>query len=114
MSHDTVLSFKEKPITEGGYINGGFFVLQPEVIDYIPDDLVELSIDSPSFSSVPFFFRIGSPSFTLSIISSILSPVFSPDPFSRQLTNPNKIITARQYKYFLMFLKFHSILHIFI
>ncbi|NIK86908.1 glucose-1-phosphate cytidylyltransferase [Rhizomicrobium palustre] len=31
--------FEEKPVTEGGYINGGFFVLSPKVIDYIADDL---------------------------------------------------------------------------
>ena len=32
-----VLSFQEKPKGEGGWINGGFFVLQPEIFDYIPD-----------------------------------------------------------------------------
>ncbi len=31
-------SFKEKPQGDGAWINGGFFVLEPEVIDYIPDD----------------------------------------------------------------------------
>lgn len=30
--------FVEKPVEEGGYINGGFFVLSPKVIDYILDD----------------------------------------------------------------------------
>lgn len=33
-----VTSFKEKPKGDGGMINGGFFVLSPEVIDYIDDD----------------------------------------------------------------------------
>ena len=33
----TVLSFQEKPKGEGGWINGGFFVLQPEIFNYIPD-----------------------------------------------------------------------------
>ncbi len=33
-----VRAFKEKPISEGGYINGGFFVLDPTVIDYIAGD----------------------------------------------------------------------------
>ena len=33
-----VRDFKEKPISEGGLINGGFFVLSPKVIDYIDDD----------------------------------------------------------------------------
>lgn len=31
-----VSSFKEKPLGDGGWINGGFFVLKPEVFDYIP------------------------------------------------------------------------------
>lgn len=30
--------FQEKPLGQGGLINGGFFVLQPEVIDLIDDD----------------------------------------------------------------------------
>lgn len=34
----TVTQFKEKPVEEGGYINGGFFILQPEVFDYIEGD----------------------------------------------------------------------------
>lgn len=33
-----VSSFKEKPIGDGGWINGGFFVLKPEVFSYLPDD----------------------------------------------------------------------------
>ena len=33
-----VLGFEEKPKGDGGYINGGFFVLNPQVIDYIHDD----------------------------------------------------------------------------
>ena len=35
---DAVLGFKEKPPGDGAWINGGFFVLQPGVIDYIQDD----------------------------------------------------------------------------
>lgn len=35
---DTVQGFQEKPRGDGGWINGGFFVMQPEVIDYIADD----------------------------------------------------------------------------
>ncbi len=35
---DTIVSFKEKSIEDGGWINGGFMVLEPEVIDYIDDD----------------------------------------------------------------------------
>jgi len=33
-----VLSFKEKPKGDGNWINGGFFVCEPKVIDYITDD----------------------------------------------------------------------------
>lgn len=33
-----VETFQEKPDGDGGWINGGFFVMQPEVFDYIEDD----------------------------------------------------------------------------
>ena len=33
-----VSSFEEKPKGDGGWINGGFFVLSPKVIDYIDSD----------------------------------------------------------------------------
>jgi glucose-1-phosphate cytidylyltransferase len=33
-----VTSFEEKPHGDGGWINGGFFVLSPKVIDYIDDE----------------------------------------------------------------------------
>jgi glucose-1-phosphate cytidylyltransferase len=33
-----VTSFQEKPKGDGGWINGGFFVLSPKVVDYIADD----------------------------------------------------------------------------
>lgn len=33
-----VSSFEEKPSDEIGWINGGFFVLEPSVIDYVADD----------------------------------------------------------------------------
>lgn len=35
---DKVVSFKEKPKGDGTYINGGFFILNPKVIDLIKDD----------------------------------------------------------------------------
>ncbi|RYD86116.1 MAG: glucose-1-phosphate cytidylyltransferase [Verrucomicrobiaceae bacterium] len=35
---DMVDSFQEKPQGDGSWINGGFFVLEPEVFDYIRDD----------------------------------------------------------------------------
>jgi glucose-1-phosphate cytidylyltransferase len=34
-----VTEFEEKPQTKAGYINGGFFVCEPEVFDYLPDDV---------------------------------------------------------------------------
>ena len=33
-----VAAFREKPEDEGGWINGGFFVLEPSVLDLIDDD----------------------------------------------------------------------------
>lgn len=35
---DRVTGFAEKPLGDGGWINGGFFVLNPRVIDYIEGD----------------------------------------------------------------------------
>ena len=35
---DLVRSFQEKPIGDGGWINGGFFVLTPEVFEKIEGD----------------------------------------------------------------------------
>jgi len=34
----SVMGFQEKPPGDGGWINGGFFVVQPEAINYIRDD----------------------------------------------------------------------------
>jgi glucose-1-phosphate cytidylyltransferase len=36
----TVSAFHEKPKGEGGWINGGFFVLSPDVLNEIPDELL--------------------------------------------------------------------------
>lgn len=35
---DTVISFKEKPQGDGSWVNAGFFVLNPSVLDYIDGD----------------------------------------------------------------------------
>lgn len=35
---DRVVNFLEKPDGDGGWINGGFFVLSPQVIDYLDGD----------------------------------------------------------------------------
>jgi glucose-1-phosphate cytidylyltransferase len=32
-----ILSFKEKPVGDGAWINGGFFIVEPEAINYIKD-----------------------------------------------------------------------------
>jgi glucose-1-phosphate cytidylyltransferase len=37
---NNVVGFLEKPDGDGGWINGGFFVLEPSVIDYVEDDLI--------------------------------------------------------------------------
>ena len=37
-NHDKILTFREKPQGDGAWINGGYFVLEPEVIDFIADD----------------------------------------------------------------------------
>ena len=36
-NENTVTSFIEKPKGDGSWINGGFFVCEPEVFDFIPD-----------------------------------------------------------------------------
>ncbi len=38
MNEHKVTSFEEKPQGDGGWVNGGFFVLSPKVIDYIDGD----------------------------------------------------------------------------
>ena len=35
---NTITSFKEKPQGDGNWINGGFFVCEPEVFNYIPNN----------------------------------------------------------------------------
>lgn len=41
-----VVSFEEKPRGEGGaWINGGFFVLSPKVLDYIADDSISWELE---------------------------------------------------------------------
>lgn len=37
---DLILSFVEKPKGDGGWINAGFYVLEPEVLDYIEGDYI--------------------------------------------------------------------------
>lgn len=41
LSNNHVVDFKEKPQIGEGWINGGFFVLEPQVLDYIAGDAVD-------------------------------------------------------------------------
>jgi glucose-1-phosphate cytidylyltransferase len=43
---DLVREFEEKPHGDGGWINGGFFVLEPRVLDYIPGDATSFESDT--------------------------------------------------------------------
>src|SRR3954471_5310594 len=38
IENELVTNFEEKPQAEGGWINGGFFVFEPGVLDFIADD----------------------------------------------------------------------------
>ena len=38
IQNNRITSFREKPSGDGGWINGGFFVLEPEVMNYIEGD----------------------------------------------------------------------------
>lgn len=38
MDNHKIVGFQEKPHGEGGWINGGFFILSPKTIDYIKED----------------------------------------------------------------------------
>jgi glucose-1-phosphate cytidylyltransferase len=39
MEKQKITSFQEKPQGDGGWVNGGFFVLSPKVIEYIDNDM---------------------------------------------------------------------------
>ena len=40
-----ILSFREKPKGDGAWINGGFFVLEPQVMEYISGDMTVWELD---------------------------------------------------------------------
>ncbi|PTM49681.1 glucose-1-phosphate cytidylyltransferase [Leptospira borgpetersenii serovar Javanica] len=42
ISGDQVIRFQEKPQAEEGWINGGFFVFEPEILNYIEDESMML------------------------------------------------------------------------
>lgn len=43
--HTHVKWFEEKPRGDGGWVNGGFFVVEPKALDYIKDDSVMWEIE---------------------------------------------------------------------
>ena len=45
MDGDRVSEFSEKPQTGEGWINGGYFVFEPQVLDYIAGDSTDLERD---------------------------------------------------------------------
>jgi len=42
LNGENVISFKEKPQLQAGWINGGFFVIEPEFLEYIEGDEIML------------------------------------------------------------------------
>ena len=42
---EVVREFTEKPLAGEGWINGGFFVFEPEVLDYIESDATHLEVE---------------------------------------------------------------------
>ena len=42
---NSVRGFVEKPEGDGGWINGGFFVLEPSVLDYVKDDSITWELE---------------------------------------------------------------------
>jgi glucose-1-phosphate cytidylyltransferase len=44
LDNDAIKGFWEKPQGDGGWINGGFFVLSPKVIDTIPDEMTSWEV----------------------------------------------------------------------
>lgn len=45
LKNQLVVDFTEKPAGDGGWINGGFFVLEPAIFQYISDDASVLETD---------------------------------------------------------------------
>ena len=52
-----VISFREKPVGEGAWVNGGFFVLTPKIFDYIDND--NLSFESEVLPKVVSANKLG-------------------------------------------------------
>lgn len=43
--NNTVTQFAEKPKEDGAWINGGFFILQPEIFNYLHDDADDVMLE---------------------------------------------------------------------
>jgi len=41
----SITSFVEKPLGDGGYVNGGFFIFEPEIFDLLKEDATVLERD---------------------------------------------------------------------
>ncbi|MED2491469.1 glucose-1-phosphate cytidylyltransferase [Bacillus thuringiensis] len=46
LNEQSVLAFKEKPLGDGGWVNGGFFVLNHEIFNYISGDTCVFETDT--------------------------------------------------------------------
>ena len=46
---NTVVSFAEKPRGDGDYVNGGFFVFEPDIFDYLENDVTILEREPLEF-----------------------------------------------------------------
>jgi glucose-1-phosphate cytidylyltransferase len=46
LNEGVITSFREKPDTEAGYINGGFFVINKKIGDYLTDDKTIFEFDA--------------------------------------------------------------------
>jgi glucose-1-phosphate cytidylyltransferase len=46
LNGNQVTSFQEKPIGDGGWVNGGFFVISPKIFDFLIGDVTSFEIDT--------------------------------------------------------------------
>jgi glucose-1-phosphate cytidylyltransferase len=57
LSNDQVKSFKEKPIGDGAWVNGGFFVISPVIFDYLNES--NLSFESDVLPKIATIGKLG-------------------------------------------------------
>ena len=51
-NNNTILNFHEKPKEENVWINGGFMVLEPEVLNYIEDDRDDITFEEAPLKNI--------------------------------------------------------------